>query len=134
MWSSPRPPRPDLLRRPERGFGWLDDRLLHDGWLRDVGPDAVAALVLLALAADRRGASFYGRDRMARVLAMDRARLDAALDRLLDAGLVVLRPWRPRSADGVWQLLPLPQRTSARRTGQLLSAAQLLRRLGFEPS
>jgi hypothetical protein len=115
MRSCPPPPHPDFLRRPDGGFGWLDDRLLHDAWLRDVGPDATAILVLLALAADRRGASFYGRDRMTRALGMDRARLDAALDRLLHARLVALRPWRPRGVDGVWQLLPLPERRTQTR-------------------
>lgn len=61
----PVPPRPELLRRPEGAFGWLDATLLHDGWLAEVGPHAAAAMLLLALAADRRGASFFGRSRMA---------------------------------------------------------------------
>jgi hypothetical protein len=29
----PEPPRPGLIRRPPRSFGWLDARLLHDEWL-----------------------------------------------------------------------------------------------------
>ena len=104
----PVPPRPELDRRPSGAFGWLDAALLHDGWLRELGPKAAATLVLLALAADRRGVSFFSRDRMAVVLAMSRHEVDAALQCLLDAGLVDHRPWTPVSPDGVWQLLPLP--------------------------
>lgn len=104
------PPRPDLVRRPPGGFGWLEDRLLRDRWLARLGPPAVAALVLLALAADRNGCSFYGRRRMAECLGISRAQLDAALRRLLDLNLVAHRPWRRGCDDGVWQLLPVPDK------------------------
>ena len=61
----PTPPHPDMVRRPRSPFGWIEDRMLRDGWLACIGVDAVGVLVLLVLAADRRGASFYSRDRMA---------------------------------------------------------------------
>lgn len=129
----PTPPRPELARRPRGAFGWLEAGLLHEGWLAEVGPHAAAVLVLLALAADRRGASFFARDRMALALDMSRHEVDVALQRLLDTGLVAQRPWRVGARDGVWQLLPLPARRTADRAGQALSAAELLRSLGFEP-
>ncbi|MCU0258655.1 MAG: hypothetical protein MUF56_06500 [Solirubrobacteraceae bacterium] len=129
----PKPPRPDLDRRPRGAFGWLEAGLLHDRWLAEIGPHATAILVLLAVAADRHGASFYGRDRMAIALGMDRHDVDEALTRLVDAGLVAFRPWRPGGADGVWQLMPVPPRTQDRRSdaGRELSVAEVLRSLGF---
>lgn len=102
------PPRPDLIRRPTERFGWLEDRLLREGWLQRLGPEAVCILVLLALAADRNGCSFYGRKRMAEALGMPRPDVDAALARLLQMRLVAHRPWRTGDPDGIWQLLPLP--------------------------
>lgn len=133
MRSPPIPPRPDLVRRPDCGFGWLEDRLLHDGWLRDLGSDATAILLLLALAADRRGASFFARDRMATSLGLDRDRVDHALHRLQDLDLVAHRPWRPGHRDGVWQLLPVPRRQPSTRANRTLSAAQILHQLGLRP-
>lgn len=130
--SSPVPPRPDWLRRPRAAFGWLDAELLHDGWLAEVGPHAVAVMVLLALAADRRGASFYRRERMAVVLGMSRHDVDDALQRLLDAGLVDQRPWRVGCCDGVWQLLQPSPRRDAPRARHVLTAADVLRSLGFQ--
>ena len=130
--SLPLPPRPDWLRRPRGAFGWLDAELLHDGWLAEVGPRAVAVMVLLALAADRRGASFYRRERMAVVLGMSRHEVDDALQRLLDAGLVDQRPWRVGCCDGVWQLLQPPPRRAAPRARHVLTAADVLRSLGFQ--
>ena len=132
---APTPPRPELVRRPQGPFGWLDARLLREGWLAELGPDATAVLVLLALAADRRGASFYGRERMARELKLTRRDLDQALERLLERGLVAHRPWRAGQPDGVWQLLPLPERAihppCPPRGGAPQSIAELLGYLGL---
>jgi hypothetical protein len=108
----PQPPHPELIRRPPRSFGWLDARLLHDEWLGLLGPERVAVLTLLALAADKSGSSFYRRETMALALSMRRADLDEALDRLLSLELLAHRPWSQGSIDGVWQLLPLPARRS----------------------
>lgn len=127
----PVPPRPDLVRRPQGGFGWLDDALLHERWLTELGPDAIAVLVLLALAADGCGASFYGRERMVGLLGIDLGRVDNALDQLRKLELVAHRPWRKGTRDGVWQLLPVPTRGIMRRTGRVVSAAEMLSRLGL---
>jgi hypothetical protein len=121
----PAPPVPALVRRPGGPFGWLDARLLHDRWLASLGVDAVAVLVLLAIAADHQGASFYGRDTMAALLSLERRALDRALDRLLALALVAHRPWRPGHPDGVWQLLPVPSREQSR-TDAPVSIAKLL--------
>ena len=107
----PTPPRPDVYRKPPRSFGWLDARLLHDGWLLELQPEAVAVMTLLAIAADEHGSSFYLRETMVATLALPRRVLDDCLERLLDLGLVAHRPWSPGHADGVWQLLPLQSRS-----------------------
>jgi hypothetical protein len=130
MKSRPMPPRPDLVRRPQAPFGWLEAHLLHDRWLARLEPDATAVLVLLALAADRHGASFFSRPRMADALGMDIRRVDRALERLVDLALAAVRPWRPGSRDGVWQLLPIARVTSMR-SGKTVPIAELLRSLGF---
>lgn len=132
MASRPRPapPRPDLVRRPGGlPFGWLEARLLNDGWLSRLGPDSTAVLVLLALAADRHGASFYGRDRMGVQLGLDRSAVDRALARLLELGLVAHRPWGHGHPDGVWQLLPVP--FASRREGGTETIASVLASLGL---
>ena len=111
-------------------FGWLPACLLHDRWLSRLGPDGTSVLVLLALAADSRGASFYGRDRMASFLGLDRQRVDRALARLLEFGLVAHRPWRQGLQDGVWQLLPLAP-AAPRAAAEAASIADVLAQLGL---
>jgi hypothetical protein len=119
------------MRRVAGPFGWLDARLLQDDWLSRLGSDAVATLVLLALAADRQGSSWYGRDRMARVLGLSREALDRALARLVALGLVAHRPWSTYTPDGVWQLLPLAPATPETRGGEVVSIGSVLGRLGL---
>ena len=131
MRPRPKPPRPDLVRRPAGAFGWLDARLLREGWLGRLGPEAVAVLVLLSLAADRQGASFYGRERIGQALSLTRAPVDRALARLVELDLVALRPWRAGLPDGVWQLLPLPS-SRVTRGGGPVSITQVLAQLGLE--
>jgi hypothetical protein len=121
------PPRPDLIRRPAGRFGWLDDRLLREDWLSRLGPEGTSVLVLLALAADRHGASFYGRERMAQRLGMSRQDIDQALRRLLELRLVAHRPWRQGHADGIWQLLPVP--APSPRGGQAVSIGDVFKSL-----
>ena len=107
------PPHPEIERRPAGGFGWLDARLLREGWLTELGPDAAAVLVLLAIAADRHGASYYSRARMAVALGCARDQIDAALEGLLAARLVALRPWR---RDGYYVACPMAECSSSRCT------------------
>ncbi len=66
------PPRPDLIRQPAGRFGWLEDPLLREDWPSRLGPEGTSALVLLALAADRHDASFYGREYMPERLGISR--------------------------------------------------------------
>ena len=127
----PIPPYPDLVRRPSGPFGWLDAHLLHEDWLVKAGPEATAVLVLLALAADRYGASFFSRDRMARALGLERRKIDRALARLVELGLVAHRPWRPDLVDGVWQLLPVPRRKPVSGPGPV-AIREVISSLGYE--
>lgn len=133
MKRPPIPPHPDLVRQPQAPFGWLEAHLLHDRWLARLQPDATAVLLLLALAADRRGASFFSRVRMADCLGIDVDRVDRATDRLRELGLVELRPWRAGARDGVWQILPVERQIETQRQGTTMAIADLLRSLGVRP-
>ena len=102
-------PHPDRVRSISgTAFGWLDARLHHDGWLRALTPDALAVYTFLCIAADRRGVSFYRRDRIARELGLDDTDVATALTRLTDLDLISYTPFRPTAADGFHQVLSLP--------------------------
>ena len=119
MQKKPDPPYPELARKPPRSFGWIDDRLRREDWLSRMGPHATSVYVLLVMAADRTGSSYYGRELMARSTGLTRHEIDSALERLLSLALVAHKPWRPGHVDGVWQLLPISKPHDRDRSGPM---------------
>jgi hypothetical protein len=101
-----RPPqllRPGRLRsiERERPFGWLSCRLLTGDLLRSMSTTAKAIYLHLALAADRRGLSFWGDRRIQETIGLGAAELHQAREQLIDLDLLAF--------DGhTYQLLSLP--------------------------
>lgn len=89
-------------RRVPVGFGWADHRLLREGHLRLLTPDAMALYLLLVLASDGEGLSFYGDGLTSSLLGLSRERLDRARANLVSADLVA---WQ----EPLYQLLEIPQ-------------------------
>ena len=91
----------ERLRRVPAGFGWVDHRVLRAGFLRLLTPDAMALYLLLVLASDSEGLSFYGDGLTANLLGLTRDRLEKARRNLISAGLVA---WE----EPLYQLLEIP--------------------------
>lgn len=102
MIPPPRPLlRPDRLRTIERPFAWLPCRLLTGGLLSQMSRPAKLLYLMLALAADRRGISFYGDRRIQNLLGLASADLQQARADLISLDLLAF--------DGqTFQLLSLP--------------------------
>lgn len=100
--------RPDRVRTPDEGFGWIAAGLQRRGWLRVLAHPATAVYAFLCLVADRRGVSFYRRGRIGQELGLDDRDVHLALARLEQLDLVAYRPFRPGAADGFRQVLSLP--------------------------
>jgi hypothetical protein len=109
-----RPPlllRPDRLRsiERERPFGWLSCRLLKGDLLRLMSTSAKALYLHLALAADRRGLSFWGDRRIQETIGLNPAELQKAREQLIALDLLAF--------DGhSYQILSLPESAPPRRT------------------
>jgi len=100
---SPQLLRPNRLRsiERERPFGWLSCRLLTGDLLRMMSASAKALYLHLALAADRRGLSFWGDRRIQENVGLGTAELHQAREQLIDLDLLAF--------DGhTYQLLSLP--------------------------
>ena len=80
-----------LRTRPPRGFGWLDHRLLREGYLGRCSAPALALYCLLICASDGQGLSFYGEARLQQMLHLDLATLRGARHDLLALGLIAYR-------------------------------------------
>jgi hypothetical protein len=83
-----------------RGFGWIDHRLLQDGYLSHCSPQALVLYVLLVCASDAQGLSYYSCARIAQLLSLEPAALSQARRELIDLGLIAYQ--KP-----IYQLLSL---------------------------
>jgi len=93
--------RPDRVRAIERPFGWLPCRLITGGLLRTMNNPAKLLYLHLALAADRRGLSFWGDTRIQEAVGLSAAELCQARQQLINLDLLAF--------DGhTYQLLSLP--------------------------
>jgi hypothetical protein len=90
-----------LRTKPPRGFGWLDHRLLREGYLARCAPPAWALYCLLVCAGDGQGLSFYGEPRLQELLQIDRPALRQARRALATLGLIAYR-------EPLYQVLALP--------------------------
>ena len=105
-------PIPERVRviRDAAGFGWLDARLLRDGWLEVLTAEDLAVYAFLCLVADRHGVSWYRRDRIRAALGMDERTVWQALSRLERLGLVAYRAFHAHASEGFRQVLAVPAR------------------------
>ena len=81
---------PERLRKVPReyGFGWIDRRVLHEGYVRRCDPPALALYLLLTVVADAQGLSFYADATLARLLSLPVDGIGGARATLIRAGLI----------------------------------------------
>lgn len=84
-----RPIDPRRMRKAlPRGFGWIDHRLLRDGYISHCSPQALALYVLLVCASDAQGLSYYSGPRIAQLLRLEPEVLCGARRELIELGLI----------------------------------------------
>ena len=101
-------------RKPlPRGFGWVDHRLLRDGYLGQCRPEALALYVLLVCAADGQGLSYYSDARIAQLLALAPQALSQARRQLMELGLIAYQKplYQLLSLEGELTAGPSPRRS-----------------------
>jgi hypothetical protein len=77
-----------MRKAPPRGFGWIDHRLLRDGYIGCCSPQALALYVLLVCASDAQGLSYYSDPRIGQLLTLEPATLSQARHELIELGLI----------------------------------------------
>ena len=71
-----------------RGFGWIDHRLLRDGYISRCSSQALGLYVLLVCASDAQGLSYYSAPRIGQLLSLEPAALSLARRELIELGLI----------------------------------------------
>jgi len=102
-------PRPELARRINGTFGWIDHRLLRGGHIERLTLEDLGVYVFLTLVADRDGVSWYRIEKIGRPLGLTEDRVVFARDRLVERDLIAFEPFRPSDVNGYYQVLPVPE-------------------------
>lgn len=95
------PLEPRRIRCPRGAYGWVDLRIVTQGHLARLGPQAALVYLFLCTVGDRAGISFWSRIRMAKLLTLTPESLHTALATLIAADLIA-------ATERVVQVLPLP--------------------------
>jgi hypothetical protein len=99
-----------------QGFSFIPHRFLREGFFVALSPDELGLYLLLVLAADRNGVSFYRQDSLCSLLSMPLHTYLSARNGLIEADLIAFDGRR-------FQVLSLPP-TPVRRTPKLLRGEQ----------
>ena len=101
------PVRPDRIRRIDRGFAFVPNRFLHEGFFVSLSHAERSLYLFLILAGDRNGVSFYSHDRICAALEVSTGDYIALRNSLIDKDLIAFDGTR-------FQVLSLPQQPVAR--------------------
>lgn len=94
------PLEPRRIRHPRGAYGWVDLRIVTEGHLARLGPQAALVYLFLCTVSNREGISFWSRIRMAELLALTPEDIQDALAALVAEDLIA-------ATERVVQVLPL---------------------------
>ena len=100
-------PQPQNVRKINGSFAWVDHRLLRDGYLPVMTHQDQTLYLFLILTADRNGVSFYRKEKICEILALDFQQFEVARDRLIELNLIGYQPYTALSPNGYYQVLPI---------------------------
>ena len=78
------------VRRPSKGFGWIDNRIISAGHLARMEPVEGPVYMLLCVVADRHGISYYTPSTLARLIKVSSSRVEQALLSLASRNLIAI--------------------------------------------
>lgn len=112
---------PERVRKIEGSFAFLEHRFLRDGFWVSLSHDELLLYLLLVLAADRAGLSYYGYDKLCTLLGIPVDEYIVARNALIDKDLIAF--------DGrFFQVLSLPAKPAMRAKRLLRSTEDMAER------
>lgn len=78
------------VRRPPKGFGWVDRRIVTEGHLGRMSQVETAIYLVLCVVADRHGISYYRPDTLGKLVKLPVHQVQEALESLATRGFLAL--------------------------------------------
>jgi hypothetical protein len=107
-------PCPDRIRSIPQQFAWIDRRLRDQCYLGTMNLKELAVYLFLILAANKNGVSFYRSEQIAAIFDYQLQPNDILQCRnnLFDKEFIAFLPFNGHSAEGFFQVLPLPAKAT----------------------
>ncbi len=110
---------PERIRRIDGGFSFIPHRFLLEGFLSSLNQEELLLYLLLIMASDRNGLSFYSYDTICTLLQLNLDEYIASRDGLIEKDLIAF--------DGtLFQVLSLPQKQPQRQKREVRSPVEKL--------
>ncbi len=110
---------PERIRRIDGGFSFIPHRFLLEGFLSSLNQEELLLYLLLIMASDRNGLSFYSYDTICTLLELNLDEYIASRDSLIKKDLIAF--------DGtLFQVLSLPQKQPHRQERRQRSPVEKL--------
>lgn len=93
----------DRVRKVPSSFAWVDHRLITHGLIADLLPLEVLLYLFLVIVGDRYGLSYYGDEKICRLLKIDKPSLYTLRKKLILKSFIEYA-----DEDGIYQVLELP--------------------------
>ena len=103
--SAPRPPRPDKIRQPDRGFSWIDQRFRH--FWEDLSREELLLYFFLVTTANPEGLSWYSVRKICKILKIGPSTLIRARE-TLEQRLLIATEKDEILNRTIYQVLALP--------------------------
>jgi len=79
---------PERVRKVPRSFSWVDRKFMREGYLQQLGPEAIILYFFLVIVGDPQGLSFYGEQRIGETLHMNSQDLERGRHQLIIQNLI----------------------------------------------
>ena len=79
---------PNRLRKVPKSFGWIDHRVISDGYIERLTHGSAALYLFLLCAGDEKGLSYYSDNSIMEKLSMNQEMLKKSRSELIHTGLV----------------------------------------------
>jgi hypothetical protein len=100
-------PQPKNIRNIKGSFAWIDHRLIRNGFLEVMTHQDMVLYLFLVLVADKKGVSFYRKEKICEAVSLDYSQFEIAKDHLTNMNLIAFESYSMLSPNGYYQILPI---------------------------
>ncbi|MEA2088061.1 MAG: hypothetical protein U9O91_08210 [Candidatus Caldatribacteriota bacterium] len=102
--------KPGRIRKIRGSFSWIEHEFVNRGIIDMLTKEELLLYYFLVSVGDKRGVSFYGRDKICGKIKIGIEQYEKAKQSLVEYDLIAYKPFNSNAQNGYFQVLSLPER------------------------